>query len=205
MNNVPLKTMTLNNMLSTIGSLGELVYIPDLGVGGSVWFFNGSVWNAVNNKYILHNLSSPVAHSGAFAEEILSQIIIPANTLKVGDFIETDVFISKSSNVESANYRHRFGPLGTKDDPTLGITVAQPSGTTRNTRGLQEYKVTSSTEMSICHINTTVTLGTTPNTFGNTTIDLTVPNYLSLSIATSSAITEIVTISKFTVKHKTTR
>ena len=62
-------------------SLGQGMWVSDVGVGGSFWFSNGSAWTAVSNPLVLaHKFSNARmdASVGANADVLLDSHLIPA-------------------------------------------------------------------------------------------------------------------------------
>lgn len=60
---------------------GQAIFVPDVGVVGSLWISNGSVWVPVSNPLMLaHKFSAAKmdASVGAFADVLLDSVTVPA-------------------------------------------------------------------------------------------------------------------------------
>lgn len=109
------------------GNKGKMIYLTDIGVGGSVWFSNGTTWRAISGKYLLDKISAPITSNNGTAFNPQRIITIPPNLAQPGDKMVLEIGFTKSGAVDNHAFNVSIGPIGTNADPTI-VSYTQPQG-----------------------------------------------------------------------------
>lgn len=125
---------------------GEIIFVSDVGVGGSFWFSDGSNWRPIGGRVTLHNLAAS-AGSNSTSEAVRSQVLFPANLLKTGDVIRITLGTAKSGTADTMTFRLRFGTAGTTADTQLAAS-ASPATTNQTLGAVLEFSKASATAVS---------------------------------------------------------
>lgn len=191
---------------SASGYVGRVIYISDVGQGGSFWTSNGAFWNAVGGEYILKSEASDIVSDGTTTETVLSQVAVPAGLLQVGDFVELDYLVEKSATTDVSTNRTRMGVAGTIAD-VLVVSLAQPGAANRLLRQHIQIRINSSTSAQsvVTPGASTYGVSTTPTSSVGGTINFTVDNFISFCSSMTTGGIETLTIKKLTYKHITAR
>lgn len=178
--------------------VGTKYYVSDIGIYGSIWYSNGSIWWP-DSDILMYQLPAPVASATNTNEQILAQYRFPANFLQAGLFIKETSRLEKSGNTDTCTRRLKFGTAGTTVDNLL-MTTAQPATTNRLVTEEQQFKLTDSVSAKL--------IGTTGSTWnGASTVtatgNITIPaisNALYYSLTTQATIgSEVFTLAYFSI------
>lgn len=108
--------------------LGALIYVTDVGINGSIWISNGTVWRPTAPVVLFSDLDVFTAATSA-TEQIAVQINIPAGMMAAGSNLRVMFAGEKSgtTDVTAANFRLRMGTAGTTSDVLVigGLSIAQ--------------------------------------------------------------------------------
>lgn len=85
---------------------------------GSLWAFNGTVWEPVGGQVLLAKLDVPVTGL-TNVEAVSGQIQLPAAFLKVSDRLRFRIGMTKSGTTDSGVPRFKVGTAGTTADTTV--------------------------------------------------------------------------------------
>jgi hypothetical protein len=146
--------------------VGLPLYISDVGVKGSHWFYDGTRWKPVNNLALLSSLDAPSATMNNSAS-IVHQYQMPAALLQTGDRILIRVTMSKSGTTDVGGLRVWVGTAGTTSD-TLVVNLSTFLAAAQRAAGaLIDLKVISATSLLPLPANAAVTPGFSYGTASN--------------------------------------
>ena len=116
-----------NRPLAT-GNGGVVIYITNVGVGGSYWLSDGIRWRALGGSVVLLNTGGA---SGTYDSKTIPYSLgIPAGLLQAGDRIAVQNVLAKSGASDTFTRSITFGPAGGITDPYIASN-SQPGTTTR--------------------------------------------------------------------------
>lgn len=190
-----------NNRPSAVGNNGMILYISDIGVGGSYWLSNGTTWRAFTGKYLLDSINAPIVSGTGTSYAVLKTVTIPANLIKDGDKLVIETSVSKSGAVDTCSVNLSIGTLATSSDPAFAASN-QPAGAnllSRHSNCINFY----SSPAFISTSRNPSGWGTTTSTQLSGSFDKTIVNYLSLSVKFTTGGIETATIQEFDVFHIT--
>jgi len=131
------------------GAGGMVIYITDVGVGGSYWVSDGVRWRVVGGSVTLINKSGTTA-TGATAYQLLMSAAIPAGLLQAGDRLQAEWLNIKSAASETFARALRFGVLNTFGDQYI-VSNSQPATTNLmvfETHGIRRSSATTITPLT---------------------------------------------------------
>lgn len=177
---------------------GGQVYVSDIGVNGSVWRSDGTLWNPVDQIIILARASSALATPLATLSGVTAgiftlpagQIIIPAGLLRVGSLLEVEGIFRKNGTTAtcSATIRLEAAPyLGTANGANLvQRTMANVNGGfSRNTS--RNFILSSTSLLTTATGATNVDLSSSSIAERTSTIDMTVEQQVKFTIESGNA------------------
>lgn len=88
--------------------IGELIYITDVGIGGSYWISNGTYWSPLNGEVTLAQSGNAVNMTGAATEQVMATYTLPGGLMSANGQIEITHFwnVVNSSNNKTVRVRH---------------------------------------------------------------------------------------------------
>lgn len=117
---------------SPTDAAGRMIYVSDVGPGGSLWVSNGLRWCPVNGRVRLHTQDTD-ATTQATATTKMSSFLLPAGVMQNGDILEFRFTAQKSGTAETATLQLRFGSTDSASDASLFGT--SPLATTQISLG----------------------------------------------------------------------
>jgi len=190
-----------DNRPSAVGNTGMILFISDIGIGGSYWVSNGTTWRSMTGRYLLSSINAPIVSGSGTSFTVLNTVTIPANLIKDGDKIMIESSISKSGTADTYSTSFSIGPLATSSDPTFAA-ANQPATTNLLSRYSNSINFYSSPEFISMSRNPSG-WGTTTSTQFSGAFDKTIVNYLSFSGKFSTGGIETATLQEFDVFHIT--
>lgn len=114
--------------------------------GGNFFFSTGARWKPMSADIILDAIDTPNTSIANTTEQQLNptHIVIPPSVVQDFDRLRVRMSMSKSSTVDTATIRLRFGPLGTTADPVL-LTITTLATTSISVGVLLDFKRSSAT------------------------------------------------------------
>lgn len=135
----------------TAANNGAIIRFTDVGGnagngGGNFFFSTGARWKPISADAMLDAIDTPNSSIANTTEQQLntSHILIPAGVIQDFDRLRVRISLSKSSTVDTATIRFRFGPLGTIADPVIA-TITSLATTSISCGALVDFKRASST------------------------------------------------------------
>lgn len=108
--------------------LGAMIYVTDVGINGSIWISNGTVWRPTAPVVLFSDLDVFTAATSA-TEQIAAQINIPAGLMADGSNLRVMFAGEKSGTTDAtaAVFKLRMGTAGTTSDVLVagGLSLAQ--------------------------------------------------------------------------------
>lgn len=190
-----------NNRPSAVNLEGKIIFISDIGVGGSYWISNGTTWRAVNGKYLLDSISNPITTGSSSSYSLVKSISLPANLIKDGDKIVVEAGFVKSGTVDTHTFNISIGPLGSSSDPTSS-NFGQPSGSIIIARTSAVINFFSSPGFISTSRNATG-WGTSTGSAYSGSFDKSILNYISVSTKFTTGGIETATYYELDVFHLT--
>lgn len=197
--NYPLPTTWANRPAATIGA-GVTIFVTDVGVDGSIWISNGTVWKPTS-IINLHRLVTPVTGGNGTAEEaLIVSNVIPAAVLSIGRVLQVKFLLSKSGTVESTTHVTK---IGTNSNGLTGASALSGgvsfNGANRQWGNIQEFCITSATssqQTGLISGSTNYGLGTA-TVVSKTISDISNPLYISLTDTKTTGGIETITVQSF--------
>ncbi len=130
--------------------VGEAVYISDVGVGGSRWITNGSIWVPEGGRVLLGQDSPAQSLTGNTTDQtgpsgtIRAIVPVPANMMGANGVIEIETLWTYTNSANAKNIRVRFGGtsgtlfLNTAPTTTYGlqnVCYIRNAGATNSQKG----------------------------------------------------------------------
>lgn len=192
---------SLSNRPSALNRVGEVIYISDIGVGGSHWISNGTSWRAVNGKYLLGSIDNPITTGSSTTLTVVKTFALPANLIKDGDKIVVEAGFIKSGIVDTHTINISIGPNGDSSDQTFA-NFGQPSGTVIIDRASSVINFFSSPAFISTSRNATG-WGTSTGSPYSGTFDKSILNYISINSKFTTGGIETTTYYELDVFHLT--
>lgn len=117
---------------SPTDAAGRMIYVSDVGPGGSLWVSNGLRWCPVNGRVRLHTLDTDATTQATSAAKLVS-FALPAGLMQNGDILEFRFTAQKSGTSETATLQLRFGSTDSTSD--AGLFSTGPLATTQISLG----------------------------------------------------------------------
>jgi hypothetical protein len=163
--------------------VGQPVFVSNIGVGGSAWYSNGTLWKPVGGQVLLSSLDAAI--TGLTNSEVIShQYLIPAALLQVGDRIEVKTGLSKSGTTDTGALRIRVGTAGTTADAAI-VNATVMSAAQQHAGLAHEFRVQSATAVRLI---TRSDLGWGGSTTASVPADITIANISNALYVDVSAI-----------------
>ena len=122
--------------------------VTDVGIGGSVWYSDGTRWRAVGGRVTLRDLQSQVVGVAQAGGQNLAECAIPAGLVRDGDIIRVSNAVGKSGTSDSVIRAIR---VSASSGATAGVALVGGSsfpGTTNRSAGEKvEFRRVSSTQL----------------------------------------------------------
>ncbi len=192
---------TWANRPSAVGNNGMMLYISDVGVGGSYWFSNGTTWRAMTGKYLLDSINAPIVTGSGTTATVIKTVTIPANLIKDGDKIMAECSFIKTGTVDTFTTYFAIGPNGGTSDP-YSLIINQPQGTNLLNRFSYATNFYSPSTFVSTTRNTSGWGTTTVNLYTGA-FDKTILNYLSIAGKFTTGVIETATLQEFDIFHIT--
>lgn len=90
----------------------EIIYISDIGVGGSYWTSNGTYWSPLNGEVTLAQSGVTVSLTGTTSETVLATYTLPGGLMSANGQIEIIHFWNVPSTASNKQIRVRHSSLG---------------------------------------------------------------------------------------------
>lgn len=86
----------------------EIIYISDIGIGGSYWTSNGTYWSPLNGEVTLAQSGAAVSLTGTTSETVLATYTLPGGLMSANGQIEIIHFwnVVNSANNKTVRIRH---------------------------------------------------------------------------------------------------
>jgi hypothetical protein len=135
------------------GAAGTVYRVTDIGVGGSLWYSDGSRWRAVGGRVNLFEMEIPITTSGNNVETTVILFgPLPANFLQQNDVLTIQLSGTKNAGVDTCYNISYIGPTGTNTDQVFG--ESQLPLTKINFASLDQIKLKSGTNSQLLLIST---------------------------------------------------
>ena len=107
-------------------TLGTSYLVTDVGVGGSVWYSDGTRWRVWGGFVILGEMQAPVTSNNGTTDTVqVSFGPFPANLLQTNDRIEISANGFKNATTDNATINFRIGTGNSIADTSIGsFTIA---------------------------------------------------------------------------------
>lgn len=104
--NVPQYLWT--NRPSASSTIGELIYITNVGIGGSYWISNGTYWSPLNGEVTLAQSGAAIDMTGASTEQIMATYTLPGGLMTPWSQLEIIVLWSFTNSANTKILRVRL-------------------------------------------------------------------------------------------------
>lgn len=104
--NVPQYLWT--NRPSASSVVGELIYITNVGIGGSYWISNGTYWSPLNGEVTLAQSGAAISLTGAATEQVMATYTLPGGLMSANGQLEIIHFwtVTNSANNKTVRVKH---------------------------------------------------------------------------------------------------
>lgn len=110
--NIEVERFLLVNKPSAASYEGEIIYLTDVGIAGSYWISNGSVWSPVGGEVTLAQSIVNSSVTGTTSETALATYTLPANLTHPNSIIEMNHTWSYTNSANNKLQRIRHGASG---------------------------------------------------------------------------------------------
>lgn len=100
------------NRPSAASVVGELIYITNVGIGGSYWISNGTYWSPLNGEVTLAQSGAAVSMTGAATEQVMATYTLPGGLMSANGQIEIIHFWNVTNSVNNKTVRIRHSAVG---------------------------------------------------------------------------------------------
>jgi hypothetical protein len=138
------------------GASGKVYLVTDVGVAGSLWRSDGTLWRPVH-PVVLGRSGVAVSHTGNTSETVLATVAIPANVLGTNRTLEVDAVWSFTGSTNSKTCRARFGAAGSGASGTIVLSGATTTAANVSFRGNNRITGRGSTSSQVGAGNVPVT------------------------------------------------
>lgn len=90
----------------------EIIYISDIGIGGSYWTSNGTYWSPLNGEVTLAQSGATVSLTGTTSETVLATYTFPGGLMSANGQIEIIHFWNVPSTANNKQIRVRHSSVG---------------------------------------------------------------------------------------------
>jgi hypothetical protein len=90
----------------------EIIYISDVGIGGSYWTSNGTYWSPLNGEVTLAQSGASVSVTGTLTETALATYTMPGGLMSANGQLEIFHFWSFTNSANSKTLRVRLSAVG---------------------------------------------------------------------------------------------
>lgn len=126
---------------------GVPYFISDVGVKGSHWYFDGTLWQPVGGAVLLASMNTAV--TGLTNVEVVTfSYQMPAALLQLKNRLRTVVTLSKSGTTDTGGLRVRLGTAGTTADTAI-VTTTTMAASAQHAGVIMEHRVESATSVQI--------------------------------------------------------
>lgn len=120
--NVPQYLWT--NRPSASSVIGELIYITNVGIGGSYWISNGTYWSPLNGEVTLAQSGAAYPMTGAATEQVMATYTLPGGLMSANGQLEITHFwnVTNSANNKTVRVKHSAVGGGISGDTYYSCT-----------------------------------------------------------------------------------
>lgn len=108
--NVPQYLWT--NRPSASSTIGELIYITNVGIGGSYWISNGTYWSPLNGEVTLAQSGDAINLTGFATEQVMATYTLPGGLMSANGQLEIIHFWNVTNSVNNKTVRIRHSAVG---------------------------------------------------------------------------------------------
>lgn len=90
----------------------EIIYISDIGIGGSYWTSNGTYWSPLNGEVTLAQTGAATSVTGTTSETVLATYTLPGGLMSANGQIEIIHFWNVPSTANNKQIRVRHSSVG---------------------------------------------------------------------------------------------
>lgn len=90
----------------------EIIYISDIGIGGSYWASNGTYWSPLNGEVTLAQSGATVSLTGTTSETVLATYTLPGGLMSANGQLEVWFTTSYTNSANSKTLRVRHSSVG---------------------------------------------------------------------------------------------
>jgi len=141
-------TGTYTNMLAVSSpTTGQQFIVTNLGIGPSLWMYNGTNWRPEGGKILLRSLPLSVTGVVNSLEQIMDQFTLPMNLLtKNGDRLAFKFAYEKNGTADTLQIRIRIGTAGTTSD-TILFSSSALTGANKSVGSLKDFRRVNATTL----------------------------------------------------------
>ncbi len=100
------------NRPSASSVIGELIYITNVGVGGSYWISNGTYWSPLNGEVTLAQSGDAINLTGFATEQVMATYTLPGGLMSANGQLEIIHFWNVTNSVNNKTVRIRHSSVG---------------------------------------------------------------------------------------------
>ncbi len=90
----------------------EIIYISDVGVGGSYWTSNGTYWSPLNGEVTLAQSGAAIDLTGFATEQVMATYTLPGGLMSANGQLEITHFWNVTNSVNNKTVRIRHSSVG---------------------------------------------------------------------------------------------
>jgi len=111
------------------GSDGKIIYISDVGINGSHWVSNGSIWSPVGGELVVAQSAASSSVTGTVSETTLATYTIPGGMVHANGCFEINMLYTYTNSANNKTIRVRLGGIsGTIYYTPIVTTTASAQG-----------------------------------------------------------------------------
>ena len=183
-------------------SSGMMMFVDDVGVGGSLWVSDGVRWRPDGGELCIKNLVTPISNSGA-ALTVMDSATIPAGLVQDGDILSCEVFKSRTGGAADTDITALYlGTAAAVIGTATGLTNASLAAA--NISMALHWDILKQSPTSLIPVAIAGGLGYGVSTVAAASVAVsnmdTQTTYLQISSDLTAAAGEVVVLRKFRVK-----
>jgi hypothetical protein len=109
---------TFANLPSAASYSGHTILVTDVGVNGSLWRSNGTIWAPVS-AIDMAKIGASISLISGTTQNIYLSAFFPTNLLKIGSEIEITLAGEKGGTAENTALKYYIGTTGTTSDTAI--------------------------------------------------------------------------------------
>lgn len=174
---IPSITWAALSALTASAYSGRQYLVTDLGIGGSLWRSDGSVWQLVA-PVVLYKIVAQQTLTGTTSETVLAQYTLPANALGSDRKLTAEAVFGTTVSANAKTNRIRHGASAGTGNALASLAAISTTGSQRVWGGVRNRTTTSQIQ---AHTSLSGNGGNSTSTFTTGSLDTTAATVVSFT------------------------